>query len=190
MGERKGDWCQTFSGVQSWPLDMRVEDIKIEDIAHALSQKCRFNGHCTRFYSVGQHSWSVSCMVEPEHALWGLFHDAAEAYLVDLPRPLKQLPEFAWYRALEKQVQLVVCDTFGLQHEEPASVKYADTVMLMTEKRDIMAPAPAPWGWGQGVPAEPRKEHIAKYDMEQVESMFLARFWELTDGAGHVRAGG
>ena len=84
--KRKGDWMQTHSGIQFWPLDPRPEDILIEDIAHALSNQCRFAGHCCFHYSVAQHSVLVSENVPAQDAMWGLLHDAGEAYLVDLPR--------------------------------------------------------------------------------------------------------
>src|ERR1039457_118422 len=83
----------TFSGLRFWPLDPNPEKILIDDIAHALAHQCRFGGHASRFYSVAEHSVHVSRLCPPEDALWGLLHDASEAYLVDLPRPLKQLPE-------------------------------------------------------------------------------------------------
>ena len=85
----------TFSGLRFWPLAPNLEKILVEDIAHALAHQCRFGGHASRFYSVAEHSVHVSQLCLPEHALWGLLHDASEAYLVDLPRPLKLLPEFA-----------------------------------------------------------------------------------------------
>lgn len=69
--DRRGDWIQTFTGRRFWPLDPRPEDVCIEDIAHALSLKCRFGGHCTRFYSVAEHSVHVSNYVPAEFALWG-----------------------------------------------------------------------------------------------------------------------
>jgi uncharacterized protein len=93
MSTRTGDWIQTYTGKQFWPLSPLPEDIVIEDIAHALSMQCRFGGHVRTFYSVAQHSVHVSLLVEPQYALWGLLHDAAEAYLVDLPRPIKKFSE-------------------------------------------------------------------------------------------------
>ena len=85
----------TYTGRQFFPLTPRQEDIDIEDIAHSLSRLCRFNGHCKSFYSVAEHSYRISYIVPPEFALWGLLHDAGEAYLSDLPRPIKhQIPEF------------------------------------------------------------------------------------------------
>lgn len=91
MNERKGDWIQTYTGRQFWPLDPKPEEVCIEDIAHALSQQCRYAGHTIRFYSVAQHSVEIALRVPRAAALWGLLHDAAEAYLVDLPRPVKYL---------------------------------------------------------------------------------------------------
>jgi hypothetical protein len=87
--KRKGDWMQTYTGRQFWPIDPRADEIDIVDIAHALSQQCRFAGHCKSFYSVATHSWHTSNVCNSENALWGLLHDAAEAYLVDLPTPIK-----------------------------------------------------------------------------------------------------
>jgi hypothetical protein len=86
---RKGDWIQTFTGKQFWPLDPRPDEVYIEDIAHALGNICRFNGHCLRFYSVAEHCFHVSHKVVPGLALMGLLHDAAEAYVCDVVRPVK-----------------------------------------------------------------------------------------------------
>src|SRR5579885_2784587 len=90
---RHGDWIQTYCGVAFYPLDPRPEEILIEDIAHALSMLCRFTGHVKRFYSVAQHCVYVSHRCDPKDALWGLLHDAAEAYLNDISRPVKSLRE-------------------------------------------------------------------------------------------------
>src|ERR1017187_10636100 len=75
----------TFSGIHFWPLLPNPADIRIEDIAHALSNQCRFAGHAREFYSVAEHSVRVSQLCPPEDALWGLLHDASEAYLTDVP---------------------------------------------------------------------------------------------------------
>jgi len=83
-------WIQTISG-RKFPLaEPDPNQIDIEDIAHALSMLCRFNGHCTQFYSVAEHSMHVSHEISNDLALAGLLHDAAEAYLGDVPSPLKK----------------------------------------------------------------------------------------------------
>lgn len=175
---RIGDWLQTWRGVQFYPLDPRPEDILIEDIAHALARQCRFSGHTRVTYSVAEHSVRVSQIVPAEDALWGLLHDASEAYLVDLPRPLKRLPEFARYRLAEADLMVVICDRFGLRHIEPESVREADAVLLATEARDLMGPRPAPWS---AMP-EPLPEVIHPWAAELAESVFLDHFKRLTGG--------
>jgi len=170
---RQGDWIQTFTGIQFWPLDPRPEEIRIEDIAHALSLQCRFAGHCERFYSVAEHSVRVSLAVPEVDALWGLLHDAAEAYLVDLPRPIKRWCEMGrLYREIEDNLMLSICQAFGLSAEQPASVKSADVVLLVTEKRDLMKMPPKPWE----DTAEPLPESIYPYTSLCAEQWFLDRF--------------
>jgi len=88
-------WIATYTGGRFYPLDPRPEDVCIADIAHSLSQICRFNGQTLQFYSVAQHSVLVSKLLgqggpSPIHEFMGLKHDAAEAYLCDLVRPIKR----------------------------------------------------------------------------------------------------
>ena len=88
------DWISTQSVKQFNFLNPKVEDIHILDIAHSLSQLCRFGGHADRFYSVAEHSINVATLLEQQDAnkitiLAGLLHDATEAYLGDVPRPIK-----------------------------------------------------------------------------------------------------
>jgi len=110
-GRSADGWFLTASGKRFWPLDPRPEDICIEDIAHALSHICRFGGHVREPYSVAQHSVIVSMIVKPENALYGLLHDAAEAYAGDMVRPLKRgMPA---YRSIESAVSGPMPETWS-----------------------------------------------------------------------------
>lgn len=172
-------WMQTYSGRQFWPLEPKAEHLAIEDIAHSLANQCRFAGHTTRFYSVAQHSVLVSQAVSEESALWGLLHDASEAYLVDFPRPLKYDGEFRErYKFFEGELMAVICEKYKLPIDMPADVKQADEVLLATEKRDLMASEPAPWSW---LPA-PQPRVIIPWPPTVAKAAFMARFEELTVG--------
>ncbi|MFI5296485.1 MAG: hypothetical protein ACHREM_00185 [Polyangiales bacterium] len=131
------------SGLEVDIFNLRVEQILIEDIAHALSNWCRWGAHCSEFYSVAQHCVHVvellSCFTSHQPTLLsGLLHDASEAYIVDIPRPLKLRPEFAFYRTLEREIMALVGTRFGLPPAEPQIVKDADDAMLLIEARDLM----------------------------------------------------
>jgi len=165
----------TYSGVLFWPLLPNADDIRIEDIAHALSNQCRFAGHTHVFYSVAEHSVRVSHLCRPEEALWGLLHDASEAYLSDVPAPLKELPEFEAYRTAERSLQRVIAQRFGLPPEEPWSVTEADRTVLRIEVRDLLEPmdtARSGKGPNRPVITTPWRPRIAK-------TRFLNRFREL-----------
>lgn len=171
---RVGNWMQTFSGRQFWPVDPRADEVFIVDIAHSLANLCRFAGHCERFYSVAEHSVLVSYVVPPEDALAGLLHDASEAYVVDIPRPLK--PFIAGYKDIEARVWRAIASRYGLADSLPASVKLADNAVLLAEAEQIMKPHPAPWC----VPGEPANVIVHGYRPEIATAHFLARFAELT----------
>ena len=137
---------QTYTGKSFNPLAGENEDcgpIELMDIAHALSHLCRFNGHTKRFYSVGEHSLYVSTLLEhhePAIQAWGLLHDAAEAYLGDMVRPIKQrMPEF---KAIEDRLLQRIAKRFGLAWPIPNVVFDADDIMLATEFRDLMHSPP------------------------------------------------
>lgn len=175
---RRGDWIQTFSGIQFWPLDPLPEEILIEDIAHALSHQCRFAGHCNEFYSVADHSVRVSEIVPWEFALWGLMHDAAEAYLVDLSRPIKKFSTMgAAYSEIEAGLMKSIAARFSLKGCEPALVKRADNILLVTEKRDLMKCAPKPW---EDNGCEPLPEKIIPRTPAESKTAFLATFETLS----------
>ena len=168
-------WIQTYSGQRFNPTKPVPEAIVIQDIAHSLSMQCRFSGHVKQFYSVARHSVMVSYICDMKDALWGLLHDASEAYLVDVPRPLKQSGKFDSYLFFESQMQEAVCQRFGLPDSEPDSVKKADKIMLATEARDLMAPLRE--DWIQTI--EPLLFKIDPLPPEEAKKAFLKRFFEL-----------
>jgi uncharacterized protein len=167
--ERYGDWMQTYSGKQFWPLDPKPDEIFMEDIAHALSLMCRYGGHSIMFYSVAEHCCHIHDYLDDEFKTWGLMHDASEAYIVDIPRPLK--PFLAGYKDAERKVMDAVCDRFGMDHHEPPIVKNADTRILGDEQRQVMSAPPAPW-YHTG---DPLGVKIQFWAPERAESEFLDR---------------
>lgn len=173
---RRGNWCQTFSGRQYWPLDPRPEEIFYEDVAHHLSLQCRFGGACREHYSVAEHSVRASYLVDSQHALQALLHDAAEAYVQDVVRPLKQ--HLADYSIIEKLNWEAVCKRFGIPLELHEQVILADEIMLVTEARDLMSKPPAPWKFARAN-LEPLKETITPWQPRFAKGRFLERFWEL-----------
>lgn len=178
VNERKGGFIATYTGKHFYPLDPRPEDIDINDIIHSLSHMSRFIGHCVGFYSVAQHSVLVSSMCLPEDALYGLLHDAPEAFLADIPSPLKKCPEFAFYRDAEKKLMYMIADMYGLSHDEPPSVKLADKRTLATEARDLTITE----GHGWAIEAEPYDFHIKPWTPEYAKIKFTSRFHELVRG--------
>jgi len=168
-------WIQTYSGRRFCPTNPNPDAIVIQDIAHALSMQCRFTGHTKKFYSVAQHSVLVSHICNEEDALWGLLHDASEAYLVDVPRPLKRSGHFQAYLEFEARMQEAICKRFGLPYQEPASVKKADTKLLATEARDLMGPLHS--DWVQKV--APLPFTIEPWSQQKAKDMFMERFFEL-----------
>lgn len=187
---------ETFSGSTFDPLRPNFADIRIEDIAHALANQCRFSGH-TRFrYSVAEHSVRVSEWISPAllrdetwdgaqgshdaRCLWGLLHDASEAFLVDLPSPIKKARGSAIgveYRAIERRLMVAVCKRFGLPIVEPEIVREADAVILATEVRDLMHGDRPYWAKLTHAPDAGR---IRPWAPDVAEFEFLRRYRALT----------
>lgn len=135
---------KTYTGVMFEPLNPNLELIDILDIAHALSMLCRANGHFRSFYSVGQHC--INCMKEAAARGYServqlacLLHDASEAYLSDVTRPVKQ--ELPKYLEIEKPLQDAIWLKYlgnPLSREEYAQVFEIDDVMLYHEFLSLM----------------------------------------------------
>jgi hypothetical protein len=124
-------------------LDTDPDTIRLVDIAHALAQECRFNGQTDDFYSVAQHSVYVSLLVPPEYAREALLHDATEAYIKDLPLPLKDL--LPSYRAIEGALDSVIRAKYGLPPEKSREVIHADKVMLAREALSLFGENVSHW---------------------------------------------
>lgn len=158
------------------------EAIVIEDIAHALSHICRYTGHTREFYSVAEHSIRVSKMVEEKYgrayALEGLMHDASEAYITDVSKPLKMLLGEP-YKRLETIAMGVIASKFGFRAEKSEPVAYCDGALYLAERRDL---------FGEIKPTFTLTHHVEKTACEDIikpmtpstaKSLFLLRFAEV-----------
>lgn len=173
-------YFRTYTGRQIHPLDPKPHEISVFDIARSLSHICRFLGHTDAFYSVAQHCVLVSQHVPQEDALWGLLHDAPEAYLCDLPAPIKRDPEMSIYRVAEDRLMLAVCRRYDLMHQMPRSVARADKILLATEFRDVTPVDDPDWIFEECGERPLCDYQIQPWSPLMAEQMFLARFEELT----------
>ncbi|MDP2127214.1 MAG: HD family hydrolase [Pseudohongiella sp.] len=170
-------WIETSSGSSIDLITPKTYQIKIWDIAHALSHICRFGGHCLWHYSVAQHSVLVSYLVPVELALEALLHDAAEAYLGDVVRPLKVNGDMQGYRDAEKLMEAAIIETFGLGDISHPLIKLADMQMLAAEKSVLLTDKHSLWQCLEGVSPAPLK--IEKLTPEQAREMFMERLYEI-----------
>jgi hypothetical protein len=177
MTEIRHSWVQTYSGRKFYPLDPNPDDIDIFDIAHALSLQTRYTGHCQKFYSVAEHSVRCSLYCTEEDALWGLLHDASEAYISDIASPLKHTEVFSLYREAEQRLMQVIAEKYKLPYPEPPAVKLIDRRMLSTEARFLMGNLIENWG-GISLPP-PLPIAINPWLPIDAELQFLGRFAQL-----------
>jgi hypothetical protein len=168
---------QTYTGRRFDPRFITVEDICIEDIAAHLSKLCRYNGACRQFYSVAEHSVLVSRLVPEEDQLWGLLHDASEAYLGDRVVSLKYNDEN--YKAHEAQVMKCVTRRFQLPEQEPSTVWAIDKGMIDPESRLLMEYPFKPIEGAADLP-DYTIHMIRCLDPERARFEFMRRFHELT----------
>lgn len=166
------DWIVTRSGIEFDLLNPTPAMVRIEDIAHALGNLCRFNGHTSAFYSVAQHSVIVAGAVPPDERLEALLHDASEAYIGDMVRPLKRRDHF--YQETEKRIMAVIAEKFGLKPMSPR-IKWADERALATERRDLIAPTTRPWGTLEDS-ATPFDQVIKPYPPDLAIAYFLEAY--------------
>jgi hypothetical protein len=163
-------------------IDPDSTPLSIEVMAHALSNICRFTGHCREFYSVAQHSVLTSFIVPPQHAMQALGHDLGESVMNDISSPLKRLlPD---YKVIEDRCERSIWRSLGLPEVLPPEVKHADAVAYVTERRDLM-PEDDPEAWGDEVPdisishLPPLEERIVPWSPSVSRIRFLHRYYML-----------
>lgn len=177
MNKNEG-YIRTYSGLKFYPLDPRPEDVRIVDIAHHLSNQCRWAGAVKTHYSVALHSMHVSMMTHKEHALAGLLHDASEAYLCDMPKPAKLgMPE---YQSIEDRLQEVIAKALGFQYPFSEEVKQADQAALFLESQYFFE-----FDRGEILVVEPPRHCNWSFDIvgcattQQVKEWFLQEYSRL-----------
>lgn len=169
---------QTYTGRCVNPLALRVEDIDIRDIAHALACVNRFNGHARAPISVAQHSVHVCQLVERPHRRQALLHDAAEAYLGDVTKWLKATDCMAGYREAEARAWAVIAAAFDVPEGLDASVVEADKFMVRFEATHSYDE------WRSGSPdyrpvdavERRRLGHWSPWEWQAAERVFLSQY--------------
>jgi hypothetical protein len=163
-------WIRLYSGKKFHFLDPKPDQIDIEDIAHNLSQLCRYTGSCKKFYSIAEHCCHVSDILPNDLRLAGLAHDFAEAYIADLNSPLKSiLPQ---YKEIENRVDSVIFKKFKIKYPFPSEVKNADMTLLVTEMRDLM-----PKEDFRTIPFKPLDKKIEPWTMQKAKRELIKRFY-------------
>lgn len=158
-----------------YPTAPRASEVDILDIAHSLGMQCRYAGHGRRFYSVAEHSVHIARYLQrtaPRAALAGLLHDATEAYVVDVPRPVKA--DLAGYKGIERRVWYAIAAAFGLSPIVPDEVHEADSRIIADEMGQNMHETAPNYDNPLGITLELWSPEIAK-------RQFLMKFDELME---------
>lgn len=176
------NYIETYTGILFNFLDPPEEQFNIVDIAHSLSMTCRYTGHCQRFYSVAEHSWHMSRMLEGcgrDIQLAALLHDGGEAYLPDVASPIKQyLPD---YNAIEDNILSKLFSKYGLEYPMHPAVKAADRAMLSIEASYLLKSKGNDWDmWKQSTrPMIDVAYRPVCMGPQQAKEVFLERYQEL-----------
>jgi uncharacterized protein len=177
-------YIETFSGKRIYFLHPEPDMFDIGDIAHALANNCRWTGHCRKFYSVAEHSFWVSTLVPPEQRMAALMHDASEAYLTDVAAPIK--PSLTNYYELEAGIMKAISTKFGFEQFYPFTkeIKYADTVLLSEEARQLTALQGNEWKMWETIGGRPGNIQLPLHcaSPELAEKLFLKAFNDYKSG--------
>ena len=176
-----GPYLQTVSGRWVNPFEPDPAQLDAGDIARALANQCRFGGHSRVFYSVAQHCVIVSRVVEArggdvEDVFAALMHDAGEAYLGDMPHPIKHRSELgAAFRDAEARLDQAIRDRFKIKAHVP-EVKRVDRALLATERRAFSAEV---WHWPELEDVEPLDLELTAWSPDVAADEFAKRYAEL-----------
>jgi len=178
-------WFECFTGTKFYFGDPRPPMYRLDDIVQSLSKQCRYNGHTTKFYSVAEHcchlyDWTKENRDSPtmKDLRTILMHDAGEAYVTDVPRPLKV--KLSNYKEFEVAVETVLAQVYDLHWPMPSWVKDLDTRILVDERAQVMNPSKNDWGV-DGI--EPLGVRIKGWHWRAAASQFRRRFYECMPGA-------
>jgi 5'-deoxynucleotidase YfbR-like HD superfamily hydrolase len=172
------NYIETWNGVHFHFEDSNPEEVNIEDIAHALSLQCRFNGHVDRFYSVAEHCVLMSHLVPEELAFAALLHDAGEAYVGDMAHPIKMSKFGSSFEKLEEVVLRAICTKFNIPYADTQrdDLKLMDRRLCASEAQELFKSVP---GWTAKYKAAELKPE--GWTPKQAEKYYLRRFKELTN---------
>ena len=182
---------QTRSGRLFWPHDPYPDEVLVEDMAWGISRECRFGNQGLFFYSVAQHSEVLSRAV-PEHLQrWALVHDCTEAYMKDIPKPMKCQPGFGFYKAMEDRLMSVIAEALEMPELEiPVELKQYDSRMGIAEMIVLFPGLGEGKKRAEGTSEEDLKQAkkwtslIEEIGLEQARLGWLSRYRELFDAAG------
>lgn len=169
----RGDWMLTATGGAFYPLDPRPEEVQIEDIAHALAMSCRYGGHCSRFYSVAEHSVLMASKAPTGLELATLLHDASEAYLQDVIRPVKV--HLTNYIDIENRLMAVIATKYGFAWPLHPEVKRLDEAMIGAEREQAVN-FPKGKAWSQWKPVDPLDVTVQFWTPKRARAEFLLAF--------------
>ena len=176
-----GPYIQTSSGRWVNPFEPDPAQLDPDDIARALANVCRFGGHTRAFYSVAQHSVIVSELVEErggdvEDVFAALMHDATEAYLGDMPHPIKhRSPLGAAFKAAEDRLESVLRERFAIKPDVP-EIKRVDRALLATERQAFSSIS---WDWPELEGIEPLALELTAWAPDEAARRFSERYAEL-----------
>jgi len=159
------DCIRTFTGRYMNVFEPTLDMIDIEDIAHALSHTCRWGGHVPKFYSVGEHSVHCADLItDQSQSFEALMHDASEAYLLDIPRPIKR--RLSEYKVIEDNLMVLIAEKFGFKYPLSEEVKVIDNQLLQME-------------WDTIIIGNINHKELIIWNPEEAKNTFLHRFNKL-----------